>query len=156
MEVLRMRQRIEQSIEIARTPDEVFAYVDAHRDDAAWRTGFVAISQTTPGPVGVGTVYRETVKTFGRRTEATVRVQERRPGQVLVYDVTAGNSAFVVEYRFASTARGTRLTRAIEADFGPIGFVARVIAALLRRSLASDLPALQRLVESAERRRLAA
>src|SRR5688572_7592298 len=101
------RQRIAHTIEIERTPQEVFAVVDGHADDAAWRSGFVAIEQVTSGPVGVGTEYRETVKRFGRRLEATVRLRERRIGRSLVYDVSAGNSTFEIVYSFAPSGHGT-------------------------------------------------
>jgi carbon monoxide dehydrogenase subunit G len=150
------RRRITQTIEIERRPEEVFAFVDAHTDDAAWRTGFVSIAKTTSGPTGVGTEYRETVKSFGRRVEATVRVTERRIGRSLIYDVTAGTSAFSVAYLFEPVGSGTRLTRQIEADFGPVGLVARLVAALLGRSLANDLPALRELLEAGETTRIAA
>ena len=130
--------------------------MDAHADDAAWRTGFVSIVKTTAGPAGVGTEYRETARTFGRQIEATVRVIEHRIGRSLVYDVNAGKSAFTVAYLFEPVGSGTRVTRQIDADFGPIGILARLLAALLGRTLANDLPALRTLMESAGPARVAA
>jgi hypothetical protein len=152
-----MGQRtVEHGVEIERSPEDVFAIVDAHEADARWRKGFVAIAKTTPGPVGVGTEYRETVKTFGRRVEATVRVRERVAGRRLAYDIVSGSKAFVVGYAFSPTPGGTRVVRTIEADFGPISPLAALVAGLLRRSLAGDLPALKRLLEAEQRSLLAA
>ena len=53
-----MATLIENSIEIARTPEDVFDYLSDMGNEVHWNPDCVLIEQLTDGPVGVGTRFR--------------------------------------------------------------------------------------------------
>ena len=53
-----MATLIENTIEIARTPEDVFDYLSDLGNEAHWNPDCVMIEQLTDGPVGVGTRFR--------------------------------------------------------------------------------------------------
>jgi uncharacterized membrane protein len=62
--------RIATSVEIARSPDAVFAYIADFPRQPEWQEGLVSVSVETEGPIGVGTrvVHR---RKLGPQTVAT-------------------------------------------------------------------------------------
>ena len=53
-----MATLIENSIEIARTPEDVFDYLSDLGNEVRWNPDCVSMEQLTDGPVGVGTRFR--------------------------------------------------------------------------------------------------
>jgi uncharacterized protein YndB with AHSA1/START domain len=49
---------IENVIEIARTPEDVFDYLSDMGNEVRWNRDCVAVERLTEGPVGVGTRFR--------------------------------------------------------------------------------------------------
>ena len=49
---------IENTIEIARTPEAVFDYLADQGNEIHWNPDCVSMQKLTPGPVGVGTRFR--------------------------------------------------------------------------------------------------
>jgi uncharacterized protein YndB with AHSA1/START domain len=53
-----MTATIENTIEIARTPEAVFDYLSDQGNEVAWNPDCVSMEKLTDGPVGVGTRFR--------------------------------------------------------------------------------------------------
>ena len=53
-----MATLIENVIEIARTPEDVFDYLSDMGNEVRWNPDCVSMEQLTDGPVGVGTRFR--------------------------------------------------------------------------------------------------
>jgi len=53
-----MATLIENSTEIARTPEDVFDYLSDIGNEVRWNPDCVSMEQLTYGPVGVGTKFR--------------------------------------------------------------------------------------------------
>jgi hypothetical protein len=99
---------VRESVEIARTPDEVFDYVTDPAKLSTWQDA-ESVTQLTPGPVGAGTRFREVHKALGiRRVEITeVVVYERgRRFDIRVLDGPPVDG----RWDFESAGAGTRLT----------------------------------------------
>ena len=71
--------KIEQSIVIGRPIDEVFRFVHAPRNDAAWQTTLIDSTQFDEGPIGVGTQVRELRRFLGIQVEMTPEITEYEP-----------------------------------------------------------------------------
>jgi hypothetical protein len=97
-----------QSIEIARSPDEVFAFVTDPSKLPMWQDA-EEVTQLTPGPLGVGSRLREVHKILGRRRVEITEVVVYEPGQRLDIRVVDGPPVDG-RWDFAATATGTRLT----------------------------------------------
>ena len=67
---------VEESVVIARPPEEVFDYLAQADNLPVWDSSIVQAEQVGAGPVGVGTRWRGTSKILGRRFEWTTELTE--------------------------------------------------------------------------------
>ncbi len=147
-----MRMSVETLIDAP--PQVVFAAI---ADIESWSSMISAISEIvllTPGPVAVGTRFRETREMFGRKATEEMTVAEIEPPRRLVLTAFNHGTAYRVEHLLAAEGTGTRVTLAFEGR--PVTLAARLLMPLgllfrgtVRRQLASDLADLGR---EAERR----
>jgi uncharacterized protein YndB with AHSA1/START domain len=105
------------TVEIARPPEEVFAFVTDPAKLSAWQDA-EEVQQLTDGPVRAGTRFREVHKIMGRRRVELTEVVECDPGRTFHIRVVEGPP---VDGRWefaAAPGGGTRLT------FTPIAHLA--------------------------------
>lgn len=74
---------IKESIEIARSPEEVFAYLDELSRHSEWQGQLV--SAHADGPTKVGTRATETRKVGGREQTMTYEVTEHSPPRTFAF-----------------------------------------------------------------------
>ena len=97
------------AVEIARAPEEVFAFMIDPAKLSMWQDA-EEVQQLTDGPVGVGTRFREVHKVMGRRRVELTEVVECEPGRVFHIRVVEGPPVDG-RWEFALTPRGgTRVT----------------------------------------------
>jgi uncharacterized protein YndB with AHSA1/START domain len=103
-----MSRRASHTIQIARSPEDVFAYITDASKLGTWQDA-EEVTQLTDGPVGSGTRFREIHKAMGmRRTELT-EVVTFEPGRRFEIRVVEGPPVDG-RWDFAPAAGGTRLT----------------------------------------------
>jgi uncharacterized protein YndB with AHSA1/START domain len=147
-----MRMSVETLIDAP--PHVVFAIL---ADIQTWPlvlSAIVEVTLLTPGPVAVGTRFRETREMFGRKATEEMTVAEIEPPRRLVLTAFNHGTAYRVEHLLAAEGLGTRVTLAFEGR--PVTLGARLLmplgllfAGTVRRQLRSDLADLGR---EAERR----
>ncbi|HEY6408713.1 MAG TPA: SRPBCC family protein [Ktedonobacteraceae bacterium] len=139
---------VEESINISRPIEEVFAYVSNFRNAVEWQSGVVEMRQTPEGPVGIGTQITF-VRTFlGRKLEGISEVVEYEPPTKHTLKSTSG-LPITVSRIFEPTTEGTKVTFVLEMQ--PGGFFALaepLIARMLRRDVVADIGNLKDLLES--------
>ena len=122
-------------------PEVVFA---AAADISNWPrfiSGVQSVELLTPGPVAVGTRFRETRIMFGRQATEEMTVAEIEPPHRLVLTAFNHGTAYRAEHLFAAEGAGTRIDARLR---GPAG----------RRSLARLLTPLGLLFLGTLRRQL--
>jgi uncharacterized membrane protein len=67
---------ISSSIEINRSPDDVFAYLDELDKHSEWQADLISSKLDTPGPIGVGSRATDTRKVPGGPQEMTYEITE--------------------------------------------------------------------------------
>ena len=120
--------RVTDTVEIDRPPDEVFAYVTDPAKLPTWQDA-EEVAQLTPGPVGVGTRFREVHRVLGVRREQITEVVAFEPGRRFEVRVVRGPPVDG-RWDFATTggAGGTWLTFVPTARLpGPLGPLAPVV-----------------------------
>ena len=95
------------SIDIARSPHEVFAYITNPAKLATWQDA-EEITKLTTGPVAAGTRFREVHKAFGRRRVEMTEVVVFEPARRLDISVVQGPPVDG-RWDFEAIADGTRL-----------------------------------------------
>lgn len=123
-------QKITVERTIAAPPARVFASAtDIHR----WAEIVPAIERVevlTPGPMGVGTRFRETRKMMGREATEEMTVTGFDPPRSYVLGAESHGCRYRTELRFEPAGAGTRMV----FDFGaePLTFAAKVMMVLMK------------------------
>lgn len=144
--------RIEVACEIAAPPDAVFA---ALGDIPGWPDMLPAVRSIriiTPGPVSVGTRFRETRLMHGREASEDMTVAVLDPPKRLVLTAESNGARYTVDHVLVPAGSGTRLSLTFEGR--PITLLARLLAPLasvargaVERQLTDDLAHLAMAVE---------
>jgi uncharacterized protein YndB with AHSA1/START domain len=103
-----MRLPRTQRIEIARSPDEVFAYLTDPSKLSTWQDAEEVV-QLTPGPPGPGTRLREVHKALGRRRVEITEFVVYEPGRRFDIRMVDG-PPLDGRWDFEPAGGGTRLT----------------------------------------------
>jgi uncharacterized membrane protein len=70
---------ITDSVEINRSPEDVFAYLDELDRHGEWQSQIISVDMETEGPTRVGTRAAETRKVGGREQELRYEITEHDP-----------------------------------------------------------------------------
>lgn len=145
-----MRQ--EQSIHVARPPDEVFAYADAPENAPKWAEGIVRFDITDEKPGRVGTRYVMVIREGGRDAEYDGETLAYEPGRYRKEVARRGKMEMFMELRAEPEDGGTRLTQGVEVPLrGMMLLFTPVMGVMLRRSSRKQLAKLKELLESPQR-----
>jgi carbon monoxide dehydrogenase subunit G len=107
-----MAGRFEGTAHIDRPLEEVFAFLADGENDPKFSPRVLEIEKTTDGPVGVGTIYRSTVKDAGMTTKREFELTEFEPPNRIRWAERSENliTAASGGYDLAAEDGGTRLT----------------------------------------------
>jgi carbon monoxide dehydrogenase subunit G len=137
--------RYEQTIEIARPPDDVFAFLAELDNLPRWQPSVVR----TDGGLGPGEAFSETRAFMGKRIESRLEVVVYEPGRELTLRVVEGPVPLTVRHVLEPAGEGTRLTLAGEGEPGGLFRLAAPLAErAAKRQAGEDLRRLKALLES--------
>jgi carbon monoxide dehydrogenase subunit G len=138
--------RYRRTIDIARPPDEVFAFVTDLDNLPRWQPTVRQVDWD--GQLQDGSEFEETREMLGRRARSRLEVTALEPAHEFSIRVVKGPVPLAVRHVFEPTGDGTRLT--LEAE-GEAGGLMRLAAPIAERAAArqagQDLERLKRLVE---------
>lgn len=145
--------RIEESIAIDRTPEDVFGYLARRSNDSAWMASVLNSDWLDPdAPLGIGRRGRMVQKMFGRRSEYIDEVSEYEPGRRIAHRTVEGPIQLDTACITEPADGGTRVTVVAETETFVRGVFGRVanplVARLVRRSFKADLVRLQGILQS--------
>jgi carbon monoxide dehydrogenase subunit G len=131
--------RAELTIEIDRTPEDVFAYLTDVSNLPAWQAG-VKTATERDGRV------EESRSIFGKELHTTLEIVDREPPQLFTLRALDSPFLFTVRHELAPVDDGTRLTVSAEGDVPGIaaGFLARRAETQFRK----DFERLKKILES--------
>jgi len=124
--------RLQETIEVPRPIDEVFAYASNFSNTAQWDPGVVASRKISQGPVGVGTEFALRVRFGPRSIPMTYVVREYGPPKRVVLEGKGDSIHALDDIGFAPTPGGTRIT--YKADISMLGAFS-VVEPLLKGAL---------------------
>jgi hypothetical protein len=136
----------ETSIEIARSPEEVFDFMSDLRSERSWNPAVEKIEKITDGPIGVGTRYMAKWK---RSPEVIVECThyDRPNGWT---NINGGSLEIESVFTLVPTRSGTRLTNDFTVrPHGLTTLFLPVIVSTMRRQFRTNLTELKRVIEGA-------
>jgi uncharacterized protein YndB with AHSA1/START domain len=135
---------IEESIEIARPPEAVWALVADPANDPSWCPKVRSVEAVGPGRWNV--VHKPVP--FRAPLDLSLEQLDVDPPARLRLREEDGTSVFVVEYRLAATTAGTRFTQTSEFEWKTLPrFLHRTFARGVRNDVRAQLRTLKRLLE---------
>lgn len=140
--------KVETSIVINRSIEDVFAVLSEVDNYPKWSATFQEVTKTSKGPMGVGTTWTGVGKSLGKRIETIVEQTEYEPNRK---SAQKSNSPFPVHQQmtFESVDGGTRVNVRFEAEPGGFFRLAEpLVAKIGKRNIEGDLANLKDLMEA--------
>ena len=131
--------RAELTIEIARTPEDVFAYLTDVSNLPAWQAG-VKSAALRDGRI------EESRSLLGRELNTSLEIVEQEEPRLFTLRALDGPVPFTVRHELEQADGGTRLTVAAEGDVP--GFAAGLLARSAERQFRKDFDRLKEILES--------
>ena len=135
--------RAELTVEIARTPDDVFDYLTEVANLPAWQSGVRSARRE-------GDRIHESRHLLGRELSTTLAIEEEERPRVFAIRTLDSPVPFSVRHELEPNGSGgTKLTVVGEGDAGLLpGFAAGIMAPCAEKQFRKDFERLKRLLES--------
>jgi hypothetical protein len=141
----------ENTVIIRRPVEDVFAFLADFENVPKWNYAIVETTKVSAGPVGVGTVYRQT-RSVPSRSEEGFEVTGFEPARRLEVQGQIGPFKARIGYLLESAGSGTRLINPVELGFsGLSSLVAPLATSRVKQAVAANLDTLKQLLEGAGR-----
>jgi uncharacterized protein YndB with AHSA1/START domain len=131
--------KIVESIDVGRSPEDVFAYVDQLERHGEWQTQIISVTRETEGPTRVGTRATDLRKVPGGKQSVTYEITEYDPPRRVSFRGLNGPLRPVGTMTVESIAEGrSRIT--LELDLQGHGLLGALLGPLARRDARRQLP----------------
>jgi uncharacterized membrane protein len=131
------------SVEIARSPEDVFAYLDDLERHGEWQSTIVSSKRETDGPTGVGSRATDVRRVPGRTQSITYEITEHDPPRKSAFRGVNGPVRPVGTVTVEPAGDGgSKVT--IELDLQGHGLVGAIFAPLARRQARTQVAEDQR------------
>jgi carbon monoxide dehydrogenase subunit G len=131
--------RAELTIEIARTPEDVFSYLTDVSNLPDWQTGVKSATERD------GRI-EESRSLFGKEIDTTLEIVEEEVPHLFTLRTLEGPLQLTVRHELEPADEGTRMTVTAEGDVP--GFAAGLLARGAERQFRKDFERLKKILES--------
>ena len=131
---------IRNTIEIARPPADVFAYIDDLGRHGEWQESIVSVHVDTDGPTRVGTRSTEVRRMGSREMTIAYEVTEHDPPRAFAFRGIDGPVRVVGKGTVEPVGDGSSSRLSIELDFTSHGLMGKLFAPMARSQAAKQVP----------------
>jgi uncharacterized protein YndB with AHSA1/START domain len=141
--------RIEESIEIKRPVDKVFAYTTDAKNWPKWQSFIPEAEQTSQGPMNVGTTFKGVSRMMGRSMKWTAIATEYESNKKWGKKITSGNVAIEEHVTYNPVEGGTAFTIVYDMKVGGLlKLLSSVMAGSMRKETQKSLGNLKSILEA--------
>ena len=141
--------RAELTIEVARKPEDVFAYLTNVSNLPAWQSGVHTAQIEDAGAPRIGARIRESRHMLGRELNMTLEITEYDAPRVFSLRALESPVPFIVRHELEPQEGGTLLAVTAVGDAGLLpGFAAGIMARRAEKQFKKDFERLKRLLEA--------
>ncbi len=141
--------KMEHSVVINRSIEEVFAFVTDVEKWPQWRAEVVEVKKSSEDPVGVGTTFSGVGRFLGRRLENINEVTQYEPNRKFGFKTTSGPVSMQFTDTFESVEGGTKVSLAMEGETGGFFKLAEpIMSRMVRRQFKNNYANLKDLLEA--------
>jgi len=139
--------RIKESVEIRYPIDKVFAYTIDAKSWPKWQP-FPEAEQTSPGPIGIGTITKGTIRMMGVTMKWTAEVMEYKLNSKFGKKISSGAIAIEQHNIYNPVEEGTTLTIMYDIKVGGlIKLFSPILIILIHKGLLKALSNLKGILE---------
>ena len=143
------RVQAEVTVEIARSPEDVFAYLTDVSNLPSWQSGVHGAEVEEGGEARAGAHIRESRLLLGRELSTRLEITECERPRLFSLRALHSPVPFSVRHELESNGGGTKLHVVGEGDAGLLpGFAAGIMARRAERHFRKDFERLKRILES--------
>ena len=110
---------IEESVQISCPVDKVFAYTTDPNSWPKWQP-FPAVKKTSPGPMGIGSTTKGTIRMMGLTMKWTAEVTEFEPNSKFGKNIKSGPINIREHNTYAPQGESTKITIIYDITLGAI------------------------------------
>ena len=141
--------RIEESVEIKRPADKVFAFTTDAKTWTKWQSTFPDAEQTSQGPVGVGTTFKGTIRMMGLSMKWTAKAMEYELNRKFGKNISSGPISNEQHNTYDPVEGGTRFTIVYNMKVGGLmKLFSPMIVSSMRKALKKALSNLKSILEA--------
>ena len=141
--------RIEESVEIKRPADKVFAFTTDAKSWPKWQSTFPEAEQTSQGPVGIGTTFKGKIRMMGLTMKWTSNATEYEPNRKFGKNITCGPITNEQHNTYDPIAGGTKFTIVYNMKVGGLmKLFSPMIVSSTRKALKNALGNLKAILEA--------
>jgi len=139
----------QNTLMIQRPVDDVFAFLADFENIPTWNYAIVQTKKTSPGPVGVGTTYRQ-LRSIPDRSQEGFEVTVFEPATRLEVHGDIGPFTATISYLLAPVGDGTQLINVVdlESASGAVRLLAPLATSRVKAAVAANLDRLKQLLEA--------
>jgi uncharacterized membrane protein len=130
---------IRESIEISRSPEDVFAYIDDLATHGEWQEQVVSAKVDGGDPTRVGTRSTEVRKMGGREQQTTYEVTEHNPPHMVAFRGVDGSIRVIGRVTVEPLDGGARSRVTLDLDFEGHG-MGKLMLPLVRNQAGKQVP----------------
>jgi uncharacterized protein YndB with AHSA1/START domain len=131
---------ITHTVEIARSPEDVFAYLDDVARHPEWQDGLVSTRVVTEGPLRVGSKIAEVRKLGGREQAVSYEITEREPPRIFAFRGFDGPIRPSGRGTIEPVGDGSSSRLTLSLDLTAHGLMGKALLSLARSQAAKQLP----------------
>jgi carbon monoxide dehydrogenase subunit G len=137
------------SINIRRTPEEVFAYLSNFENNPKWQSGMISARFTSSEPLQVGSTYSQEARFLGRPVISEFEVVEYVPERKIKITSTSGTFPITVTRLVEPDGEGgSRVSAVVEGDASGVYRLAEpMLKLMVQRSVRGDYERLKSVLE---------
>jgi hypothetical protein len=131
---------ITHSVEIARSPEDVFAYVDELARHGEWQEQIRSVELETDGPTRVGTRATEVRKLGNREQTMTYEITEHDPPRTFAFKGLDGPLRPLGRGTVEPVGDGSRSRLTLEFDFESRGLMGKLMRPMALNMAGKQIP----------------
>ena len=139
----------QNSILINRPLDEVFALLSNAENETRWRSGEVAVKQTSNGPIGIDSTWTSVAQILGQRIENQMAFTEYEANWKYTVRSQSGPYPYENQVTFERVADFTMVCMRAEVEAGPFFKMGEpLLTSIVKRQTQDDLANLKNMMEA--------
>ena len=115
-----MALKIQRQITVNAPPSVVYSYLIDFPRHSEWASNPLSITQTSPGPVEVGTTFVSEAKQSKRPQEGQLTITELETDRKIVFETESAAGLSRLYFLIEGTGDGTLLTKGLEGAGEPL------------------------------------